>query len=81
MWQDEAAAGHTVAVIRNQREMNRKWDSAISPQGPPPSDLLPPVRLHLLKVLKPSQTVPSGVQVFSTSVCGEHHIQTTTWSA
>lgn len=47
--------------------MNRKWGQAITPQGSPCSDLLPPGRLHPTKVPPSSKTVSlAGCRVFHT---------------
>lgn len=59
---------HRASTLRTQGE-NRKWDSAVTLQTPsPPNDLLPPVRLYLLRVLEPSKTAsPAGDQQHNTS--------------
>lgn len=57
--------GHIASTLRTQRE---DGDQGVEPgyktSKPPPSDRLPPARLHFLQVLKPPQTVqPAGDQV------------------
>lgn len=42
-------AGHISSIHRKQRG-NRKWSQAVKSQSLPLSDMLPPARLHSLKV-------------------------------
>lgn len=42
-------AGHISSIHRKQRG-NRKWSQAVKSQSLPLSDILPPARLHFLKV-------------------------------
>lgn len=73
--EQEASSSH----YSRKQKGNRNWGHASKPSKSTNNNLLPSARLHLLKILLPSQIAPpAGNQVFKhMSLCGTFHIHTT----